>query len=164
LVLDTFKAHLKDDVLANLEENNISHVLIPGGCTSKIQPLDVCLNKPFKAYIRGAWEEYMVGQAQSTHTASQIPTASMNDVLGWVVAANQCLNSQTDMVKKSFLVCGISNSLDGSENQLVRVPAELPMLIIPYGAEKTEDKSELDPFATSEENTDEEECDGEDSE
>ena len=63
LVFATFKGHLTDDVLANLAENNISYILIPGGCTSKIQPLDVCLNKPFKAYIHGALEVYMVGQA-----------------------------------------------------------------------------------------------------
>ena len=78
LVFDTFMVHLKDDIL---EENNISHVLILGGCKSKIQRLDVCLNKTFTAYIRGVWEEYKAGQAQSTHIASQIPTASRKDIL-----------------------------------------------------------------------------------
>ena len=78
LVFDMFKVHLKDDVH---EETNISQVLIPGGCMSKIQPLDVCLNKTFTAYIRGVWEEYTAGQAQSTHIASQIPTASRKDIL-----------------------------------------------------------------------------------
>ena len=78
LVFDMFEVHLKDDVL---KENNISHVLILGGCKSKIQPLDVCLNKTFTAYIRGVWEEYTKGQAQSTHIASQIPTASRKDIL-----------------------------------------------------------------------------------
>ena len=72
LVFDTFKDHLTDDILAILAKNNISHAVIPGGCTRMIQPLDVCLNKPFKTYISGAWEEYMVGQVQSTQTASQI--------------------------------------------------------------------------------------------
>ena len=118
LIFDSFKGRLKEDTLARLAESNISYVIIPGGCTSKVQPLDVCLNKPFKAYICGAWEEYMVEQAHSTHTASQIPTASHNDIVNWVVDANQCLNSQTDMVKKSFLVCGISNSLISSHSHL----------------------------------------------
>lgn len=78
-MFDTFKGHLKDDVLADLAENNISHVPIPGGCTSKIQPLDVCLNKPFKAYICGAWEEYMVDQAQSVHPHCLTVTDSIED-------------------------------------------------------------------------------------
>ena len=72
LVFDTFKDHLTDDILAILVKNNISHAVIPDGCTRMIQPLDVCLNKPFKTYISEAWEEYMVGQVQSTQTASQI--------------------------------------------------------------------------------------------
>ena len=76
LVFDTFTGHLIDDVLASLAENNKSYVLIPGSCTSKIQPLDVCLNKPFKTYIHGAWEEYMVCQAQSTCLTD---TDSIND-------------------------------------------------------------------------------------
>ena len=84
----------------------------------------------------------------------------MINILDWVVATNQCLNSQTDMVKKSFLVCRIFNSLDGSENKLVRVPAELPSFTIPYGVEEVNDGSESDPFSSSED-TDEEESDGE---
>ena len=115
-----------------------------------IQPPDVCLNMPFKAYIGGAWEEYMVGQVQSTHTASQIQTASRIKILDWIVAANQSLNHQTDMVNRSFLVCGISNSLDGCENKLVRVAAELPKFTIPYGVEGVGDESESDPFLSSE--------------
>ena len=78
LVFDMFKIHLKDDIL---KENNISQVLILGGCMSKIQPLDVCLNKTFTAYIHGVCEEYKAGQAQSTHIASQIPTALRKDIL-----------------------------------------------------------------------------------
>lgn len=95
LVFDTFKGHLKEEVLAKLTENNISYVIIPGGCTSKIQPLDdVCLNKPFKTYLHGAWEEYMVNQARRSSDASSIPTASRTEIIQWVVAANDCLNSQ----------------------------------------------------------------------
>ena len=36
------------------------------------------------------------------------------------------------MVKKSFLVCGITNALDGSENQYIRCAKELPDLDFPY--------------------------------
>ena len=146
------EVHLKDDVLANLEENNISHVLILGGCTSKIQPLDVCLNKTFTAYIRGVCEEYKAGQAQSTHIASQIPTASRKDILGRIVAANQCLNFQrygkilSWFVAFSMILMGVkTNSYES------------------LGPEKGKDKFKSDPFVTSED-TDQEECDGEDSE
>jgi hypothetical protein len=147
LVFDTFRGHLTADVQAKLAKNNILYMAIPGGCTSKIQPLDVCLNKPFKSYIRGAWEQYMMQQAQGTTSGyTSIPTASKTDVVQWVVEANSCLHSQSDMVKKAFLVCGISNNLDGSENHLVRVSEELPTFQVPYGIHD----DESDPFQSSE--------------
>ena len=34
-------------------------VVIPGGCTSVAQPLDVSLNKPFKGHIRFEWLAFM---------------------------------------------------------------------------------------------------------
>ena len=86
-MFDTFKGHLKDKVLAKLTENNISYVIISCGCTSKIQPLDVCLNNPFKTYLCGAWENYMV----TRHDASTILLASRTDIIQWVVAANDCV-------------------------------------------------------------------------
>ena len=34
-------------------------VVIPGGCTSVAQPLDVSVNKPFKGHIRSEWLAFM---------------------------------------------------------------------------------------------------------
>ena len=48
LVLDSFSGHLADDVKTRLKEENTDMAIIPGGLTSMIQPLDVCLNKPLK--------------------------------------------------------------------------------------------------------------------
>ena len=33
--------------------------MVPPGCTSKCQPLDVCINKPFKGVLRNCWEDYI---------------------------------------------------------------------------------------------------------
>ena len=46
LVMDSFSAHLTDDVTENFQKNNCTLAIIPGGCTSKVQPLDVSINKP----------------------------------------------------------------------------------------------------------------------
>ena len=146
LVLDAFKGHTKEDVLAKLSEKNITYMVIPGGCTSKLQPLDVSLNIPFKSYIRGAWEEFIVKAVeQGTRMDASIPTASKTEIVQWIQAANDCLNAQPDMIKKSFLVCGISNKLDGSENHMIRMQEELPLLKIPYGQSEEDD----DPFLSS---------------
>ena len=43
LILDSFSAAIKE----RLKKINTVLVVIPGGCMSKVQPLDVSLNKPF---------------------------------------------------------------------------------------------------------------------
>ncbi|WAR01860.1 POGK-like protein [Mya arenaria] len=49
MVWDMFRAHLVDAVKAKLKGRRTYQAVIPGGCTSVLQPLDVCLNKPFKS-------------------------------------------------------------------------------------------------------------------
>ena len=118
---------------SNSDENNITVVTVQGGCTGKVQPLDVSLNKPFKACVRGVWKDYMLcmGQASSCQT---IPTASKDEIVQWIINANTCLSEQGNMIFKTFLVCGISNQIDGSENHIIRILKELPNFTIPYGA------------------------------
>ena len=48
IVYDAFKAHKTDNVKVLLAKNSTNLVLVPGGCTSKCQPLDECINKHFK--------------------------------------------------------------------------------------------------------------------
>ena len=43
------------------------------------------------------------------------------------------------MVKKSFLVCGITNDLEGSENHLIRCSRELAEIQLPYIQEDDDD-------------------------
>ena len=52
LTFDAFSAHKTDDVQSILVENKSNILMIPPGCTSKCQPMDVCINKPFKAILR----------------------------------------------------------------------------------------------------------------
>jgi len=53
LILDSFSAHITPAVKQRLKEINTVPVVIPGGCTSKVQPLDVSLNKPFNPTFVG---------------------------------------------------------------------------------------------------------------
>ena len=52
MVMDTFKAHFKEDVGAAMLIGHTSVVKVPAGCTSKVQSLDVCINKPFKSILK----------------------------------------------------------------------------------------------------------------
>ena len=52
IVIDSFSAHETEEFIALAQSDNVDVVIIPGGCTIKIQPLDVCFNKPFKDILR----------------------------------------------------------------------------------------------------------------
>ncbi|RPB05506.1 hypothetical protein L873DRAFT_1797893 [Choiromyces venosus 120613-1] len=52
LVLDLFGAHKTEEVLDTFSANDIVVSMIPGGCTSLVQPLDVSINRPFKDILR----------------------------------------------------------------------------------------------------------------
>ena len=43
---------------------------IPGGCTSLCQPVDIGINKPFKAFLRKAWEKWMIDEGIRSGTTS----------------------------------------------------------------------------------------------
>ena len=76
LVWDTFSGHMMTDVAEMLRKNNITVIVIPGGCTSKIQPIDVCLNKSFKNHCRRYWVEYMQQQVATQDPGEKIKLQS----------------------------------------------------------------------------------------
>ena len=65
LFLDTFTAHLTDQVLQAFKEANTTVRLIPGGCTPVLQPLHVSINKPIKTVLRQSWNQYMLSQSDT---------------------------------------------------------------------------------------------------
>lgn len=56
----------------------------------------------------------------------RMKAATKETVLSWLVNAVKAIEEKPAMVHYSFLVCGISNKLDGSENDLIRkdIPIE----------------------------------------
>ena len=88
-------------------------------------------------------------QVATQEPGENIKPASKQQVINWVVQSNK------DMIRKYFLVCGMSNALDGSEDHMIRCAKELPDMIIAYGTEDTEDNpidggtESEDPFATN---------------
>ncbi|RPA94782.1 hypothetical protein L873DRAFT_1935385, partial [Choiromyces venosus 120613-1] len=52
IVLDMFGGHKTDEVLDTIQAHNITLGMIPGGCTSMVQPLDISINWPFKDILK----------------------------------------------------------------------------------------------------------------
>ena len=130
LVTDVHRAQQADDAKALLKKKNSELVNVPPGCTSRVQPVDVSFNKPFKDVVRQLSEKHLDENLQryseGKTSASEIGVL----VTKWVGKAWTKVGSNRDMVVRSFKKCGISLSLDGSENGEIHIESieeyELP--------------------------------------
>ena len=102
LTVDAFSAHKMDDVQSKLVENKSDILMIPPGCTSKCQPMDVCINKPFKAILRKCWVTYIskiIEQMPATTPDDfKLPPPSRQDMVDCVEEAYRLISSDKDMV------------------------------------------------------------------
>ena len=102
------------DVQSKLVKNKSDILIIPPGCMSKCQLMDVCINKPFKAILHKCWVNYiskMIKQMPATTPNDfKLPLPSRQDMVDWVKEAYKLILSDKDMVMCSFDVCGITTS------------------------------------------------------
>lgn len=123
LVLDAFKGHTADAVKRKMMNMNTNLVLIPGGMTSQIQPLDVSVNKPFKDHVRDEYEKWLFTDNLPLTNTGKIKKAPASEVARWISVAWAKVSE--DVVAKSFKKCFISNALDGSEDNIVWEEADI---------------------------------------
>lgn len=121
LVADVHTAQQTDDVKAALCKYKTELVNVPPGCTSRIQPLDVSVNKPFKEAVKRQHEAH-ISENLALYTEGRL-TASDRRVLltKWVGVAWQEINQKKDVIVRSFRKCGISLAVDGTENSEVKI-------------------------------------------
>lgn len=116
LVLDAFKGHTTDQIKNLLKRENCELVVIPGGMTSQLQPLDVSINKPFKDHLRYEYTNWLASGDLPLTPSGKIKKASPVEVANWISTAWKKISPE--IVRKSFKKCCISNALDGSEDYL----------------------------------------------
>ncbi|KAJ1130292.1 hypothetical protein NDU88_008646 [Pleurodeles waltl] len=138
LVWDMFRAHLTPSTKQRLARINTDAAVIPAGLTSLVQPLDVCLNKPFKDRIREQWNEWMVSGEKSFTKGGNMRAPQLDVLCKFVIKAWNDIDAET--VIKSFKKCGISNSLDGMEDDYLWQDEEKAE------DETTPSDTELDPY------------------
>ena len=117
LVWDSFRAHLTESVKEALQRRKIDVAVIPGGLNPVLQPLDKCLNKPFKDHMTTKYLSWMAtGPFEFTPTGKK-KASSRNQILCWI---KQSWNEiPEEMVSRSFKTYGISNALDGTEDDAI---------------------------------------------
>lgn len=121
LVWDAFAGHITPGVKEQVRGvYNSDMAVIPGGCTSKLQPCDVSWNRPFKDNFRDMYDEWLVDGVVDLTRGGNRRAPTREQQLIWI---KQAWDSVTpEVIKKSFRVCGVTLAGDGTEDdQLFRL-------------------------------------------
>ena len=142
--MDSFRAHITDAVKKELRKANCDVAIIPGGCTSKIQPLDVSINRPYKSWMRCKFEHYLQSEVEKLgdDIINKIQTAKKHDVLKWISECSYELEARKELIQKSFIVTGIAPALNGSDDHAIRNENYLKELF----TDEDVDEEEFDGF------------------
>jgi len=107
LLIDKCSSHKPSIVLSENKQN--AHVeIIPGGCTSLVQPLDLAINKPFKEHIRRLFEDWLskegIQKTNETKKKKNIKAPSRLTLLKWIEEAWTSISKE--LIIKSFQIAG----------------------------------------------------------
>lgn len=115
IILDRATVHTANAVQERVRELDTDMVYIPGGCTHLLQPADRSWCKPFKDRLRRQWVNWMQGAQRNARGNLKKP--NRQNVIDWVSTAWESVSEE--IVIKSFKLTGISNALDGTEDNLI---------------------------------------------
>uniref|UniRef100_A0A6I8N285 Pogo transposable element with ZNF domain n=1 Tax=Ornithorhynchus anatinus TaxID=9258 RepID=A0A6I8N285_ORNAN len=110
LVLDCHRGHLAEEVLALLGGCGTLPAVVPAGCSSRAQPLDVCIKRALKSFLHKKWRE----RARQLGEGPGDAAALLPLVLGWLAEAVAVIGDCPDLVRQSFLVAGVLPGPDGA--------------------------------------------------
>lgn len=116
--MDLCTSHKTPAVLEILRSKQITPTLIPAGCTSLVQPLDVSINKPLKEYIRTLTEE-AIRDCESLEKVEKWTVSDRRILTTWSVGDAWYLFAveKDELIRRVFRKVGLSLAADGSQDE-----------------------------------------------
>ena len=114
--MDKASSHINEDIIEKCTGQFCDVSILPSGCTSILQPLDISINKPFKNSLKEKYIRYCIDKGVVFSKVGK------EDIINWVGDiwySDKIINKE--LIKNSFKVCGLSNKIDGSEDDLIKV-------------------------------------------
>ena len=110
LILDKASSHYSEDFLNNIDLKNTLLHYIPGGLTRFLQPLDVCINAPFKKCLKNKYVLFCCNNEDDEKVTKE-------KMIEWIVEAWDDSKVITkELVYNSFRCTGIGNNLNREED------------------------------------------------
>ncbi|XP_037310598.2 uncharacterized protein pogzb isoform X1 [Pungitius pungitius] len=109
LVLDRHREHTGDPFLAIIGGAGTLPAVIPGGCSSRLQPLEVCARPVLQRFLLARWAKFTAGNPEELEeTAPHQLQANVAQLLvDWLVEALGHLNQLPWLWEKSFRLTGL---------------------------------------------------------
>lgn len=126
LVLDRHREHLRDSFLTSISGSGTLPALVPGGCSFRLQPLDVCLKPVLKFFLLSRWAKLTSGDPQELRESSpQKLQANVAQILvDWLTEALTHMNKLPELWRRSFHLADLlprdkqmDHEVDGLANQ-----------------------------------------------
>lgn len=109
LVLDRHRGHLGDAFLTSIGELGTLPALIPGGCSSHLQPLEVCMKPVLQRLLLSRWAQFTTGKPkeleETSHHRLRVNVATV--LVDWLVEALEHTHALRDVWRTSFLLTGV---------------------------------------------------------
>lgn len=107
LIMDAMTSHLGEEVKKTVNAAGGHIAIIPGGLTSKLQPLDIAVNRPFKVFIREEWAKWMIRGTHTFTATGRQRRAGYDEICKWILSSWQRVKVST--IVNSFVKSGITN-------------------------------------------------------
>jgi hypothetical protein len=102
-------AHRTEAVKTRIKEGGGLLLILPGGTTSKAQPLDVLVNRQFKKELKDLWSAWIRAHRHEHTKAGNVKAASRGEVATWVSQA--WANVTPNIIRKAFYKAGVSQCI-----------------------------------------------------
>lgn len=119
LVMDSMRAHNTPQFKDKLKLFNTIPAIIPRGFTKVLQPLDISVNRSFRAVLRQLWEQSMTDGEHSFMATGRMRHATFLEVIGWINKAWASVTTETILsgFRKAGIITGTDAESDDSRTE-----------------------------------------------
>ena len=123
LIANVHRAQQTDCVKALLTKKITSLCNVPPGCTSRVQGVDVTVNKPFKDEVHRLFEGHLDKHSE-LYVEDKLSVSQRRILMAkWVGQTWKKIIGIKESIITSFKKCGLSVAIDGSKKAQVSIDA-----------------------------------------